>query len=148
MNSVRTIYLIDDDDIFRLYAERMLAQLECSAQVYSFCSAQDALDQLHQDHARGATPPALIFVDINMPVLDGWDFMDQLTRFSGVEAIRVYLVSSSIFEEDERKAAKYTWLQGFLHKPLRREALKDILVAAGLIQPQKALNRTLVTLGN
>lgn len=148
MNSVRTIYLIDDDDIFRLYAERMLAQLECLAEVCSFSSAQNALDQLQKDSALGATPPALIFVDINMPVLDGWDFLDQLTRHGRAVASRVYLVSSSIFEEDERKAAKYPRLQGFLHKPLKRDALKDILVAAGLIQPQKGLNRTLVTLGN
>ena len=70
-----------------------------------------------------------MFLDINMPILNGWGFLDQIAdkKFFNNNAIKIYIVSSSTDESDLIKAKQYDFLGGFLHKPLKKEDIISII---------------------
>lgn len=122
-----TVYIIDDDP-FSLFLGKYLLSLESGIrEIKAFESAQQAFFQLKN------TPPAnypeVVLLDLNMPVLDGWGFLDALTGFDGklAERCSVYILTSSLESTDLSKARNYPIVSGLIQKPLSREDVKLIL---------------------
>jgi CheY-like chemotaxis protein len=72
--------------------------------------------------------PDYIFLDINMPVMNGWDFLDVFDRMriDPFGKIEIYIVSSSVFAEDIDKSRSYPTVKEFISKPLNQEKLKHV----------------------
>ena len=71
--------------------------------------------------------PNLILLDINMPVMDGWDFLNELQKIEEGKNIPVVLITSSVDNHDIEKAKTYAQIKGYFTKPLPKEGINDIL---------------------
>ncbi|ETZ20868.1 hypothetical protein N824_29715 [Pedobacter sp. V48] len=71
--------------------------------------------------------PDVILLDLNMPVIDGWQFLDAFSQLELSRNVRIYLASSSIDVVDHTKARQYKTVSNFLIKPLRASDLQGIL---------------------
>jgi PAS domain S-box-containing protein len=121
-SSLQTVWFIDDDEINNMLSERMMKRVMPEAIVKSFLHAEDALEILKNNTA---DYPDAIFLDINMPCMNGWEFLDSLTVLN--INIDVYMLTSSIDSRDQDKASKYTQVNDFISKPLREERLRLII---------------------
>lgn len=126
------VLLIDDNDIDNFINERMVKGCAYADVVYVNTSTRSALEFLKNLAVNPAASPELfpsvIFLDINMPILDGFQFLAELEKFDYefVKKVKVIMLTSSINPADQEKAMKSKLVSGFLHKPLTQEALKGI----------------------
>lgn len=121
--------LIDDDSINNFLVENLLKQLASNSTVKSFTYPEVALEYLLSLEADNFNN-LVIFLDLNMPVLSGWDILDKLTaRFGGKlpsNAV-LYIASSSNIQEDISMSNIYEMVTGYLTKPLKMDAIQRIL---------------------
>lgn len=109
------IFLVDDDPINNLINRRLLGKIGIGNRIEEFLSGQDALEKIE------LLPEAeslLIFLDINMPVLNGWEFLDSYQVLFPDRTDKIVILSSSIDFQDRQKALEYSIVSGFLEKPL------------------------------
>ncbi len=122
------LVIIDDDPIIRLLIIKMLDRLEVSFQKISQCeNGKIGLNELEK--VAGSKEKVIVLLDINMPVLDGWGFLDALeqNKCFGIYDLSVFIVSSSTDESDLTKAKEYDLVRQFIHKPLELNTLKQLL---------------------
>lgn len=130
------VLLIDDNDIDNFINERMVKGCNYSDVVYINTSTRSALEFLKNLTVNPAVTPAMyptvIFLDINMPILDGFQFLAELEKFDYdfVKNLKVIMLTSSINPADQEKAMRSKLVRGFLHKPLTQEALNSIAKTA------------------
>lgn len=112
------VLIIDDDDIVLLVERKMLQRCSISAQPISFKGGKPALDYLKglDDNA-----DVLILLDINMPQMNGWEFLIQLDELQKKNKIFVIMVTSSIDKYDKEVAQKFSRVIGFIEKPITAE---------------------------
>ncbi|EMS35097.1 response regulator, CheY-like [Mariniradius saccharolyticus AK6] len=124
MESYSSILLIDDDPINNLINKRLIAKLEIGNKIEEYLEAEKAIERIRQLESDKSI---LIFLDINMPVMNGWDFLYQyLNQFEGRKDTIVVL-SSSIDIQDKNKALGFSCVEGFIEKPLSPEKIKNVL---------------------
>jgi CheY-like chemotaxis protein len=72
--------------------------------------------------------PDYILLDINMPIMNGWDFLDEYKRLSidPLGKTKIYIISSSVFSNDINKAKSYNLVKSFISKPLSVEKIKEM----------------------
>ncbi len=121
------VLLIDDDPLINFVHTEVIAQEWPDWQVNSIESPVKALDMLQQ--APASEWPDLLLLDLNMPVLNGFDLLAQITPVFTDRPLHtvVAILSSSLFDEDREKALSFPFVQGFLEKPLQKEALVRLL---------------------
>lgn len=119
--------LIDDDPIQLRLAELLLRRSAAFERVTSFTSAEDALAFLSSPENRPLLPDAIL-LDLNMPVVDGWTFLDRYTNLIPTlnKEIGVFIVSSSIDENDILRSKSFPFVRGFISKPINLSVLEDI----------------------
>jgi DNA-binding NtrC family response regulator len=115
------IYLIDDDEIQNLVNAKILSLLNLDLNVEEFTNAKLALDKIIESKKF----PNIILLDINMPKMNGWEFLDL---FEGINTNSdVYLLTSSINENDMKKSQNYNSVKAFLTKPLHLDKAKEVV---------------------
>lgn len=124
MYSFDLIVLIDDDPINNLINKRLIKKLIISSCVKEFLEAEEALKYI-----RSLNQPnkVLILVDINMPVMNGWDFLKEYAEVESSREDTIIMLSSSIDFQDRQKSKDFPYVDGFIEKPLTFEKLKNIL---------------------
>lgn len=123
MNQVDHVLLVDDDVPTNFIHEMLLKKTNRFKQIDSVLSASEALDYVQSNR------PNLIFLDINMPALSGWDFIDQFRNLSieQKEKIVIIMLSTSMDPADRKRAEFCTEIQEFVSKPISVEKIEDIL---------------------
>lgn len=123
-----TIWVIDDDPIYQIIVNKMIKKSELFLNVLSFKNGKEAIDEFKKKLEEKETLPNIILLDINMPIMDGWEFMDEIVPLKSQinQAIQIYIVSSSIAIEDKNKAKLYPEIIDYLVKPLNNDILKLI----------------------
>jgi CheY-like chemotaxis protein len=124
---IETVCIIDDDPIF-VYGTKVLLNYNgrfCST-VIVHEDGKEALDSLTSMVKSGDKLPDVIFLDLNMPIMDGWEFLDEFIKLPMENKPRVYIVSSSIDNQDIEKAKGYDIVKDFIVKPLSDAILADL----------------------
>lgn len=119
-------YIVDDDEISIFVTSVLLETEGFAGTVESYLYAEEALKNLL--HGSEAAWPEIIFLDLNMPILSGWAFLDALTaqqdRFAG--RCHVFILTSSVDPQEKERAGQYALVKGFLRKPLEPAELTCI----------------------
>ena len=119
----KVICIIDDDPIYRFLIHKIIGNSEADHDVMFFKNGKEALDSftVNPDTAL----PEIILLDLEMPIMDGWDFMAEIDKFL-TDKTAIYIVSSSISYEDREKAKSFPKIRGYFSKPLDSEKIQEI----------------------
>ncbi|MEJ1223874.1 response regulator [Sediminicola sp. 1XM1-17] len=125
---VNTVCIIDDDPIF-VYGTKVLLNYNRSFgdNIIVFENGKEALSNLSSLLKSNEKFPEVIFLDLNMPLMDGWEFLDEFSKLSLGKKTKVFIVSSSINPKDIQESKKYDLVANFISKPLTDERLKEVL---------------------
>lgn len=127
------IMLIDDNKIDLFVNQKIIELLAINSKVTTFDSGTSAIDFFKilegQSNFKSVLFPDIILLDINMPEMDGFQFLSEFKKLKGFKNkhTRIYILSSSTNIEDVKKAKKKKSCIGFISKPLTTESLKKIL---------------------
>ncbi|UZD23400.1 response regulator [Algoriphagus halophytocola] len=114
-----TIVLIDDDPISTFVTEKLISRnVKEPCTFFKYQSAKDALKEIY------SIRPNYLFLDLNMPEMNGWDFLDSFN--SEKNEAQIYILSSSVDERDISKASNYSVVKDYLSKPLIKKYIKSI----------------------
>ncbi|MBU2916256.1 MULTISPECIES: response regulator [Reichenbachiella] len=121
MTEKRKVYVIDDDPILQRIMKKMLVNFDDELVIETFLHGEEAIAHLKSDDQL----PDLIFLDINMPIMDAWDFIESYQSL-GIALVPIYILSSSIDYRDITKAENIDLIKDYLVKPLRKDKLIEI----------------------
>ncbi len=127
------VLLVDDDPTTNFLHRRSISQVVSGASIAEALNGNQALNLLRQNLAEGQRPPDYIFLDINMPELDGWGFLEGYQEFSLDQRsrTRVFMLTTSLNPDDHARAKSYSDVIGVLDKILTRDKFKHILEEYG-----------------
>ena len=128
-NRVKCVCIIDDDPIFVYGIKRMMKEIDFCDELIVYTSGESALNELGSLVHEGKKLPDIIFLDVNMPVMDGWLFLDDFVKIPNHNQnhLSFYILSSSINTDDLEKAKNYELVNNFISKPVSSSDLKCLL---------------------
>ena len=129
MAFVKNVVLIDDDNIFNFINKKIISMTDFAEDVSSYSNAVRAIEDLWRISNTGEKSfPDVIFLDINMPVMDGWEFLDEFEKLpiAARKDCIIYMLTSSIDPSDIEKARSYKSVKNFISKPLSEEILMTL----------------------
>jgi CheY-like chemotaxis protein len=123
--SIPLVMLIDDESFDQRLYRRLIARTGLFGEVMSFTYADEALAYLSARDSRRAD---VIFLDINMPRMNGFEFLEAATERLGPEFAKIVVVmlTTSLIEKDRERAATFPVVRRFINKPLTVEHLQDV----------------------
>ncbi|MGI4884026.1 MAG: response regulator [Janthinobacterium lividum] len=116
-------YVIENDRITATVTELVLRKHLRRGEVRTYGNGRLALDGLGEALRSGHAVPDLILLDLDMPVMDGWEFLDALRSVPVAKHLCVFVLTSSIHPDDAGKAKRYPQVKGFFSKPLSSESV-------------------------
>ena len=123
------LLVIDDDDINIFIIKKIVEKTGFPVNMVAKTNGQLAIDYLNEIVDNAEEFPHLILIDINMPVLNGWEFIEAYEKMNITKAVDMYMLSSSVYENDIEKAKTYKVVKGFISKPLSIDRLIELFRA-------------------
>lgn len=114
--------LVDDNSIANFVMKKVISNVDRSLSICDYTDPEKALNII------GEVNPSLIFLDLNMPVLDGWQFLEGMAERNMQN--KVYILTSSTSELDRQRSATYKNVVNFLNKPIAQDKVAAILQSA------------------
>ena len=124
MRKVNLTYIIDDDNIFVFVLKKILEKNENFDQVLDFKNGEEVLNILSD---KNNVFPNVILLDINMPVIDGWQFLEEIEKLPNKEKLNVFIMSSSIDTNDIEKSKSFSTVKDFISKPINNDKLNKLI---------------------
>ncbi|WP_339841433.1 response regulator [uncultured Maribacter sp.] len=113
------IFLVDDQEITNFINKKLIDVTGMCNKVYDFLEPAKALDHLEQHQ------PNLIFLDLNMPKISGWDFLEKMENYN--TSADVVIVTSSTSVLDKEKAKTFSRVKDYYIKPLKIDAVRELI---------------------
>lgn len=123
---MKRIVLIDDDATTNYLNKMIIERSALVDEVITFDSAEEALNFFNQNEDQ--VDEALVLLDINMPVMNGWQFLDHYHAMDGSRSNKIVMLTSSINPADKQLADEKNDVVGYKSKPLSVDMLKDLVV--------------------
>jgi len=126
---VKNIFLIDDDPLFVFLTRKIISSTATTSEISEFSDGQTAIDFLNNIADSPELLPDIIFLDLSMPVMDGWQFLKEYVLLEPrlKKKITLYIVSSSISPHDLERSKTFQVVSDFLIKPLEEERIAEII---------------------
>ena len=123
------ILIIDDDQVNNFIVTSTLKKLQIAEHIDAVLNGLEGINYLvDKEKSEPNLIPQLIILDINMGVMDGWEFLEEFEKFD--EALKskiiIYMVSSSVYEEDIQRSKSYPSVISFISKPLLEDTILGI----------------------
>jgi CheY-like chemotaxis protein len=126
MDSKIDLLVIDDDDINIFIIKKIVEKTGYDINMVAKTNGQLAIEHLNTVLSSNQPFPHLILIDINMPVLNGWEFLEAYDNLDVSQQVDMYMLSSSVYENDIEKAKTYKKVKGFISKPLSINRLIEL----------------------
>ena len=128
-NNIKSVVLIDDDFAINYFHKRLFLKLELGVNVFTFSNSNAALDgiiKLEDTHSESDL--VYVFLDINMPEVDGWAFLEKFKKINELIKfeVKIFILSSSINPEDVVKAKNNNFVTNYFAKPLMMDGILAI----------------------
>ncbi|TDQ33101.1 response regulator [Zeaxanthinibacter enoshimensis] len=129
MKKIRTSCIIDDDPIFIYGTKRIMKEVNFCDEVLVYQNGQQALDGLSSILDADENFPSVIFLDLNMPIMNGWEFLEELTKITHpkIEHLIIYIISSSIDPRDLERVKDYEIVHNYILKPVTPKDLSTVM---------------------
>ena len=127
MSAIRNYIIVDDDPINNIICKMQLEIALGAVDIKTFESPEEGLEFIENEFVKSPVP-TILFLDINMPSISGWEFLEQYEKF--IEDVKtqiaIYILSSSVDPRDKDKASANKYIKGFLSKPLDKAMILSI----------------------
>lgn len=129
MKKNKIICVIDDEEINQFILKTIIKNLNSEIRILSYTNGEEALASLSQLQVSDQEMPDIILLDINMPLMGGWQFLDEFIKIKNQtgKKIAIYIISSSSAPEDKKKSKTYSEICGYLRRPVEALTLKEII---------------------
>lgn len=121
------LLVIDDDDINIFIIKKIVEKTGFDIDMVAKGNGQQAIDYLKATMASNLPFPQLILIDINMPIMNGWEFIEAYQELGVTHDVDLYILSSSVYENDIEKTKSYSSVKGFISKPLSMQRLTELI---------------------
>ncbi|TRO63279.1 response regulator [Christiangramia sabulilitoris] len=130
MKKVDIACIIDDDPIFVFGTKKIMKLANFCNSFMVFHNGEEAINNLRPImESNNASLPDVILLDLNMPIMDGWEFLEEFVKIPSQKEVTIYIVTSSIDPQDIERAKYYDKVSSYLIKPISSEKLQQILSA-------------------
>lgn len=126
MKKIKLTYLIDDDEIYIFTTKKLINKIDFCEEIAVFQNGKEAIEAIKFTLRNKNELPDVILLDLNMPIMDGWQFLDEFIRIKSEKQIKIYIVSSSVDPSDIERAKTYNMVSNYIVKPISREKLHEI----------------------
>ncbi|GAB2704767.1 response regulator [Mucilaginibacter koreensis] len=124
-----SVLLVDDDEINNFISIKLIRKVLNNAEIMACLNGKFAIDQLmNLQETEPDKLPDYILLDINMPIMNGWEFLEMYNRLNidPARKSKIYIISSSVFSNDINKAKSYPLVKDFISKPLNVEKIREL----------------------
>ena len=121
--------LVDDDEINNFISIKLIKKALLNTEIMACLNGKFAIDQLLEIQRNDPSRlPDYILLDINMPIMNGWEFLDEYKRLNidPLGRTKVFIISSSVFSNDINKARSYPLVKDFISKPLNVDKIVEL----------------------
>jgi response regulator RpfG family c-di-GMP phosphodiesterase len=122
------ILIIDDDEINNFIASRLIDKIPVKTKINTRLNGLEGINYIKSNLENQENLPDIIFLDINMPIMNGWEFLEEFEHIKNKINKNVYvnMLSSSVYNDDITKAKTYSTVNKFISKPLTVEKIKEL----------------------
>ncbi|MCL9806530.1 response regulator [Flavobacterium amniphilum] len=126
---LKNLILVDDDDIMVFLTKRLVAKTNLAKLSQVFGNGEDLINFLKENQDKPEVLPEVIFLDLFMPVMDGWEFLEEYDQIKPVlcKEITIYVITSSVSSTDFNKAKKNKHVSDYIVKPMDKEQFTAII---------------------
>jgi len=129
MKKVQVCCIIDDDPIFIYGTKRIIENIDFCNKIIVYNNGQEAIDGIYKLIKTEEQLPDVILLDINMPVMDGWEFLDEFKKLQNLysKKTHIYIASSSVDSRDIERVKNHKEVSDYILKPIKPDDLISIL---------------------
>jgi len=124
------VCLIDDDKVYQFTSKMILEATQLTSRITTFFNGQEAIEFfLDPANQQIDILPDVIFLDINMPIMNGWNFLEEFDKifYTLPKKILIYVVSSSVDDSDMEKSKSFLSVADYVIKPINKEKYRLLL---------------------
>jgi CheY-like chemotaxis protein len=124
-----SVLLVDDDEINNFISIKLIKKALLNTEIMACLNGKFAIDQLVEIQRNDISKlPDYILLDINMPIMNGWEFLDEYKRLNidPLGKTKIFIISSSVFSNDINKARSYPLVKDFISKPLNVDKIVEL----------------------
>lgn len=129
MTTLKTLTIVDDDDIFVFLTTKIIEQTNLVDLIKGFGNGLDAINFLKENKNNVDALPDIILLDLSMPIMNGWQFLEEYNKLNPTigKKITIYICSSSISPDDITRAKTISEVSDYIIKPITKDKLIDLI---------------------
>lgn len=124
-----TFFLIDDDQVFQFITSKTLKKINPSVNIEKFLDGEEGMNRIKGCLQNQKELPDVVLLDINMPFLNGWEFLKEFQTIEHQleKEVHIYMLTSSDDPDDLKRAKEFSELSGYLIKPVTEQELEVLI---------------------
>lgn len=129
MSKIVDTCVIDDDPICVFGLKRTMKEVDFCENITVYTNGLDAINGFKELLTEGKKLPSIVFLDLNMPIMDGWEFLEDFLKIPNHnrESVNIYIISSSVDPRDVQRAKEISAVTNYYIKPITPNGLNEIL---------------------